>query len=316
MGQIMDLLNLLESFVRVIDNGSLSGGARQRHISQPAMSQQLNLLEGQVGQELVFRTNKGVKPTAAGKIVYEHAQKMLRQSAQMFEDVQEQVAAESGSLVVSVSQPMGGDIITPLIFDLRKDYPDLSVSIRMEDQFIDVVEDGIDLAIRTGATGDTSGFSRKIAIVETCMAASPDYLARHGVPQIPEALSELNYIQYRNEKLVDSLELFRHGKRHEVCVNSEFVAGHPQVMVQALLNSVGFTRMPLFMMQDYEDTGQLQRLLPDYQCEEKPVYLVYPSREAMTRKAEIFIEAMIERFKDVAGIRLVGQKPVQLAQPA
>ncbi|KZL16956.1 LysR family transcriptional regulator [Pseudovibrio sp. Ad26] len=312
----MDLLNLLESFVRVIDNGSLSGGARQRHISQPAMSQQLNLLEAQVGQELVFRTNKGVKPTVAGKIVYEHAQKMLRQSALMFEEVQDQAAAESGSLVVSVSQAMGADIITPLIFDLRKQYPDLSVSIKMDDDLIDVVQTGIDLAIRTGITGDTSGISRKIAIVETCLAASPDYLAKHGMPQTPEALSDLNYIQYRYEKLVSSLDMFRHGQKQVVALKSEFVAGHPQVMVQALLNSVGFTRMPLFMMRDFEANGQLQRLLPDYQCEEKPVYLVYPSRDAVTRKTEIFIDAMIERFRDAPGIRLVGQKPVQIAQPA
>ncbi|GHB28400.1 LysR family transcriptional regulator [Pseudovibrio japonicus] len=311
----MDLLNLLESFVRVIDHGSLSGGARQRHISQPAMSQQLHLLEAQVGRELVFRTNKGVKPTAAGKIVYDHAQKMLRQSAQMFEEVQEQAAAESGSFVVSVSQPMGSDIITPLIFDLRRQYPDLSISIRMEDDLIDVVRDDIDLAIRTGVTGDTSGITRKVAISETCLVASADYVSKHGVPQVPEDLSDLKYIQYRNEKPVNSLQLFRDGKKHEVGVYSEFAAGHPQVMVQALLNSIGFTRMPLFMMRDYVKTGQLQRLLPDYECEEKPVYLVYPSREAMTRKAEIFIEAMLERFRGAHGIRLVGQKPGQLAQP-
>lgn len=312
----MDLLNLLESFVRVIDHGSMSGGARRRHISQPAMSQQLHLLEARVGHELVFRTNKGVKPTAAGKIVYEHAQKMLRQSASMFEEVQEQTAAESGSFVVSVSQPMGSDIITPLIFDLRKQYPDLSISIRMEDDLIDVVQDGIDLAIRTGATGDTAGISRKVAISETCLVASPEYLAKHGMPQDPEALSHLNYIQYRNEKQVSSLDLFREGTRHVVPLHSGFVAGHPQVMLQALLNSIGFTRMPVFMMRDLEVTGRLQRVLPEYECEEKPVYLVYPSREAMTRKAEIFIEAMLERFREAPGIRLVGQKPVQLAQPA
>ncbi len=312
----MDLLNLLESFVRVIDNGSLSGGARQRHISQPAMSQQLNLLEAQVGQELVFRSNKGVQPTAAGKIVYEHAQAMLRQSAQMFEELQEQVGAERGSLIVSVSQPMGSDIITPMIFDLRKEYPDLSISIRMEDELIDVVREGIDLAVRTGVPGETSGVVRKVAVAETCLVASSDFLAKHGMPRIPEALADLNYIQYRTEIPVSSLALLKRGQKHVVDIKSEFVAGHPQVMAQALLNSVGFTRMPLFMLRGLEEAGALQRILPDYQCEEKPIYLVYPSREALTRKTEIFIAAMLERFRDVPGIKLVGQQPIQFARPA
>ncbi|WP_093184742.1 LysR family transcriptional regulator [Pseudovibrio sp. Tun.PSC04-5.I4] len=312
----MDLLNLLDSFVRVVDSGSLSGGARLRKISQPAMSQQLTMLEAHFEQELVFRTNKGTQPTPAGKLIYEHARLLLLQTTKMYSEIEELSGAEHGALVLSVSQPLGAEVVTPLMFELRKTYPDLAISLRMEDGLVDVIRDGVDLAIRTGDIGFTSGISRRIATIDTCLVASPEYLAKVQIPEDPFDLTPLNYIQYQDGNRVDSLELRRDGKVHSVPVQVGFIAGHPQVMVQALLNGVGYTRMPVFMAQKFLDTGEFVQLLTDCLCEEKPAYLVYPSRDTLSRRTEVFIEALIERMRAVKGIRLAGQRTLAAAQQA
>ncbi|KZL17310.1 HTH-type transcriptional regulator DmlR [Pseudovibrio axinellae] len=310
----MDLLNLLESLVRVIDSGSLSAGARLRKISQPAMSQQLTLLEAHFQQELVFRTNKGIQPTPAGKLIYEHARLLLLQTTKMYSEVEELSGAERGALVISVSQPLGAEIVTPLMFELRKTYPDLAISLRIEDRFVDVVKDGVDLAIRTGDIGFTAGISRRIGTIDTCLVASPDYLAKVRVPEEPFELSAFNYIQYQDGNDVTSLELSRDGRTVMVPVQVGFIAGHPQVMMQALLNGVGYTRVPIFMVQSLLEAGTLVRILPEYSCEEKPTYLVYPSRDTLSRRTEIFIEALIERLRHIKGVRLAGQRTLAAAQ--
>ena len=301
----MDHLGFLESFLAVIETGSLSAAARRQSISQPAISQQMAALERHYGKKLLHRSSNGAQPTVAGVILQNYATQLHDSHSRLLANFEALERSPTGRLRISTSQALGQLVLGDLVLDMRKSHPDLEVILKVEDRIVDVVSEGYDLAVRIGGPGDGQGLIRRIGMLDTVLVASPAYLDRHGRPQNPETLEQIDYIQYNEDRASDWLPIFEDKTEVQAPVRVSFTVDGPTLMLNALTNGLGFSRAPLFMVNDLLKSGALERVLPGYRLQGKPLYLVYPHRHALTARAQIMIRSLCQTLARIKGIHLI-----------
>ncbi|MCZ4281398.1 LysR family transcriptional regulator [Kiloniella laminariae] len=288
----MDQLHLFKTLIAAIDGGSLSAAAKARGISQPAASQQITLLESQLRKELLFRTSRGVLPTEAGRLVYQSAKTIIEQLNILEEDLGNLDNSLSGKLRITAPLAIGQKLVAPIVFDMQAKYPDLDITLKLNDLLMDLVKDRFDLAIRVGSLGKSEGVARKIGDLDLVLVSSPDFINTHGRPQTPADLAGLQMIRYR-EDTTKNLELIRQGSNYSAEVATSFIFDNTDVILNALYRGIGFTKFPRVLVRDQIVQGALEELLPDYQLPSKPVYLLYPSRQSLSRRAQVFIDQLL-----------------------
>ncbi|MFD2204667.1 LysR family transcriptional regulator [Kiloniella antarctica] len=298
----MDRLQLFQSFITAIDQGSLSGAAKELGISQPAVSQQIALLESILRKELLFRTSRGVQATEAGLLVYQGAHKILDQVNSLEEDLNNLDHSLSGSLRLTAPLAIGQNLVAPIVFDMQSKYPELDISLKLSDLLADLVKDRIDLAIRVGSLGKSDALARKIGDLELVLIASPDFLNKHGHPKEPNDLSNLPMIQYRDDKKKSQQVLIKGGQQSTTPIQAAFTFDNPDVIINALARGIGYTKFPYLLVKEQLKSGELEQILPDYTVPSKPVYLLYPSRQSLTRRAEVFIEHLLSTIITLDGV--------------
>lgn len=288
----MDRMTALETFVTAIETGSFNRAGQRINISQSAVSQQIKSLEQLVGHDLVVRSPKGVRTTEAGQIVYDRAQEILRNYNMMGDDVEALFQSVSGTVRISIGSYLGKLLVGPALIDLNSRYPELDLVIRLEDRLVDVVAENYDLAIRTGQLGDTSGYARKLATIDTLLFAAPSYLERHGIPTRPSDLEQMKFVQF-NETGGDMRLTLRDGDgTADVAIPVGLSAASPELIIHAVLNGTGISRAPLLMIDDLLERGEVVPVLPDYPLETKDIHIIYPSRRAMTRTMQTVVTTL------------------------
>ncbi|WP_020590660.1 LysR family transcriptional regulator [Kiloniella laminariae] len=288
----MDQLHLFRTLIAAIDGGSLSAAAKLLGISQPAASQQITLLESKLRKELLFRTSRGVRPTEAGRLVYQSANTIIDQLNILEENLGSLDNSLSGKLRITAPLAIGQKLIAPIVFDMQAKYPGLDITLKLNDLLMDLVRDRFDLAIRVGALGKSEGVARKIGDLDLVLVASPDFVKTHGNPRAPADLTGLQMIRYR-EDTTKNLELIRQGKNYSAEVATSFIFDNTDVILNALYRGIGFTKFPRVLIQNQIEQGVLEQLLPDYRLPSKPIYLLYPSRQSLSRRAEAFIDQLL-----------------------
>lgn len=295
----MDRMALLETFAMALDEGSLNRAAQRRGMTQSAVSQQIKQLETLLGQQLLHRTARGVRPTRAGDLVFTHAQELLCGYDRLLADLGALENSVSGTFRISVNTFLGRSVIGPMLLDLDRAYPDLDIVMRIEDRLVDVVRENYDLAIRTGRLGDTDGVGRKIAALETVLFATPDYLDQAGRPDCPEDLKRLKFIQHHEDQTKGYFALTRDGAEHLAPVRVGFTADDPDMIIRAVATGAGYTRAPRFFVETYLRDGTYEQVLPAYAAPDKDVFAVYPSRHSTDRRRDLIIEGAAERLSQI-----------------
>ncbi|MGH1447504.1 MAG: LysR family transcriptional regulator [Cognatishimia sp.] len=309
----MDHLGYLESFLAVLDRGSLSGAARAQGISQPAISQQMSALEAVYGTPLLQRSTTGATATRAGSIVARHATEMLKTHRQMQGEIAALADTPRGELRVTLSQFMATNPVGEKLQALHGAYPDLKLMIKVEDRLVDVVKEGYDLALRTGDLGTTDGIIRKIARMDTVLVATPAYLDQAGRPKHHSEMGQHAYIQYAEHKSHGYLTVTKNGTEAEAELVAKVVVDTPVHLTNALMSGLGFGRMPLMFVSDLLAQGKLELVLPDYEVEQKPIYLIYPHRHALTQSSRVVIQAIYEGLRHFEGVHLITHQDLSQA---
>ncbi len=290
----MDRLGLLNTLLVALDAGSLSRAAQRLNVSQSAVSQQIRALEHCLNQQLLLRTATGVQATRAGATAAQHARQLLAAYEVMKHDLEEQSERLAGTYRISAGTVLGRAVLGPLLLQLNQAHPDLNIIMRMEDRYVDVVRENYDLAIRAGNLGDSDGYGRKIAELDTVLVASPALLNRQGRPQTPDDLRHLKFIRY-NEELSDNILRLHRGKLTvDVPLDVGFTAGDSELILQALLAGVGYTRTVRMLVADQLADGSLKELLPSYRPCPKHVFAVYPSPKRLDICQHAIIDGFVE----------------------
>lgn len=299
----MDSLRFFESFLAAARTGSLTAAARKMRISQPAISQQINSLEMAYGAKLLHRNRSGVQLTRPGEILFEHAEAILRKNDDLKFQLGQLTDSQAGTLKISVSFGMAQFVLGDVILDLAKSHPDLTIIITTDDRFVDLVSEGLDLAIRIGDMGSGQVVGRKIGNFAYTLVATPHYLDQFSRPHSPNDLKALNYIQYRADDGA-TIACMQNNEVLHAPVVSNLSAQLPSLLFQAVLSHLGFARVPLFTAVDSIENGNLEVILPKWRQSDKELFLVFPHRENHTGRAKVFLKALYARMNQTQGIEL------------
>ena len=284
---------LLRFFIDVIDEGSISGAARTHNISIPAASRKMRQLEHLFGVRLLQRTTRRQSLTEEGVILYEQAVRILG-DLETLEDMLRQNSREvAGVLRVTAPVSLGRRRIAPLLAQFGAMYPRLSVHLKLTDTVLDLVASGMDVAIRYGATEDSSYISRPLANNYRILCASPDYVQIHGVPETPQDLIRLDV-----SILAQSHPLTGHWGDLSVRINSPFTSNDGEVIRQLALDGYGIALKSIWDVADDIESGRLCQILKQYQSQAAPLHAIYPHRQHVAPRVKVFIEFLIKNIRE------------------
>ncbi|HXZ50699.1 MAG TPA: LysR family transcriptional regulator [Burkholderiales bacterium] len=295
----MDRFGALRVFTQVVESGSFARAAERLRMSTSAVSRHVAELEGHLQNRLLNRTTRRVALTEAGRAFYERSVQLLQDLEEAENEAARSARLPRGTLKVSTSVNFGVRQTTPAVTGFLARYPDLSFDISLSDRVIDLVEEGVDVAIRIGGAGSDSVVARRLGETLVVPCASPEYLARHGAPRTPEELAAHNCLTYeygpaRNQwRFVDS-----EGRERLARVAGNLHSNNGDLLAEAAAQGAGIVYQPTFVVGDAVRAGRLVPLLQDFQAPPLPIYAVYPSRKHLSAKVRLFIDFLVERFAE------------------
>ena len=286
-----DRLKDLELFVRVAETGSFSRAGREAGLAQPTVSRMIGALETRLGVKLLTRTTRRVVLTDAGTALIERARSALAKVEEA-ENAARGADALSGTLRVATPVTFGAREIVPALGSFLAEHPGLRVSLLMADRRVDLVEEGVDLAIRLGPLGDSSFVSRRLASAPRLAVASPDYLARRGEPCSPSDLAAHDILS--SQPSGSEVWTFRHPSSGETSVRLQARVAVTAVegMLAAARAGLGVASVSLFACRDELATGELRRVVAGYDLAPIDVHAIMPGGRRPARKARVFLDSL------------------------
>jgi len=286
-------------FTEVVDSGSFSAAGRRLGMAASSVARGIGGLENQLGARLLNRTTRKLGLTEAGRLYHERSKRILAEVEEARLSVTQLEAAPRGTLRLNVPVVFGRLHVAPILPDFLALHPALRVDLAMTDAFVDLVEEGVDLAIRIGELEDSSLIARRLAPNRRVLCASPDYLARHGVPTAPADLSEHNCLMYKQQNR-SVWRLRNAGQIHEIKVTGSLVANNADVLHVAALDGVGLTLLPIWLVGRDIQRGALKIVLADYQVSpgalDTNIYAVFPHNRHLSAKVRAFVDFLRQRF--------------------
>jgi DNA-binding transcriptional LysR family regulator len=292
----MDLINGLQTFIRVVETGSFSAVARQANASQSAVTRQVAQLEEHFGVRLFHRTTRKLSLTDEGQDLVTRARHLLEEA----EDLEDTFGKNGGSPagLVRVGIPVGAALLlVPEFSGLLQRYPGLAVELVVSEHVEDLVAGRLDLALRFGQPTDTSLVSRAIGTIKSAPVAAPAYLERYGAPEHPSDL--LNHTCVIHDMGPESTHWLFTGPDGslDIEVTGAFRSNNNLVVRQAALAGYGIALLGDALTINDIRSGRLYRLLPDYVARRRQAYIVYPSRRHLAQRTRVVIDFMVEQFR-------------------
>ncbi len=295
----MDKLRGMETFVAVVECGSFTGAAARLEMSAVMVGKYIALLEGQFGTRLLERNTRRQSLTDAGRVYFDEARRVLEQVANAERSVERLRLAPAGTLRVSAPVSFGASIIAPLTASFLQAWPEVRVELDLTNRMVDLVDEGIDLAIRIGDIQRTDLVAKYLAPYRMAICAAPDYLARHGTPQTPADLAGHQCLSHtvwtaRNEwRLPGAAEEVR-WKRDAVLRCNDGYA-----LRMAAVAGAGLLLQPEVLLAEDLANGRLVRILQNYTPEPRPIHLLWRQDLRPLPKLTRFVEHLL---KEVNGI--------------
>lgn len=286
----------IRAFVQVYEAGGFSAAARQHGRSKALLSKYVTDLEDYLGVRLMNRTTRKLSLTEAGEGYYREVSEILQHLDDLDASISDQTAAPRGLLRISAPRNFGETRLAPALFSYMCTYADVTVDLRLEDRFVDLVDEGIDVAIRIAAMADSSLISRKLAVAGLAICASPDFLRRCGVPAHPEDLRGLPCIIDTNMQGPSTWKFTVAGETVSVPVSGPVRVNSPVAAMEAAVAGLGFAAVPSYLAQPETDAGRLQPVLKDHVPEGGLLQAVYPHRRHVSGKVRTLIDHLVQWF--------------------
>jgi DNA-binding transcriptional LysR family regulator len=292
-------LDDLTTFARVADMGSLTQAAAALGLTPSAVSRSLARLEERLGARLLHRTTRRVALTEEGAQFHRRVVQLLGDLEEAEAEARGHADAPIGTLRVSTSIAFGTHQLLPLLPDLRRRYPRLRIALDLDDRRVDLVAEGVDVAIRFGALGDSSLIARKIGWTTRIICAAPAYLARNGLPETPDDLSRHDCLVFRDPAIahLNRWPFRTPAGRREIAVTGPFMLGDGETLYRLALDGLGVARLSRFVADAALRDGRLVPLLASWQIDDQtPLHAVYPHRRHLPPRVSAFVEFLVERF--------------------
>jgi len=282
----MDRLQAMTTFVRVVENGSFSGAARQLNVGQPAVSKTIAQLEDRLQVRLLLRSTHGLTPTEAGQRFYERAHRAIEEANEAELEARGAGAGLSGRLRVSAATTFARLHVVPHLPAFLKANPDLEIDVILDDRVIDLVAEGVDMALRMGELPDSAAVARKLASSRRSVIATPAYLERCGVPQTPAELGSHQALIYSQ---ASSGWTFKRGSAEtSVSVYGRVRVSAAEGLRAAVLADMGLTIASDWMFSPELESGAVRRVLEAWALPTIDLWAVFPTGRLASAKARTF----------------------------
>ncbi len=293
----MDRIQAVRLFIRVVDLGSFSKAAADLGIGQPSATKQVAQLERQLGSRLLHRSTHGVTPTEIGALYYAKC-KLIAHHVDEAETVASLLQSQvQGALRISTSVAFGRRVLVPLVMQFMQIHPRLQVELSFEDRYVDLVEQGVDVAIRMGPLADSSLGARYLGVNPWVVVASADYLERQGTPQVPTDLGKHDALIYSTVQGDARWQLTgANGQAVTVPVKGPLRSNNLSALLAAARGGMGVAALPWYVAHESVRSGSVQPVLADWTLPSQEIHAVYPSPRLVPAKVTGFVEWLQGQF--------------------
>lgn len=303
----VDRLELMQTFVRIVEAGSLSAAAVQLGSTQPTISRRLQWLEKLLGLRLLQRSTHAMKLTADGERCYTHAKALLENWAAVEADLRGAQDQPRGHLRVLAPHAFGQELLVTPLAAFLAEYPEVSVDWLLLDRAADFIAEGIDCAIRVGEVDDPSLVAVRLAEVPRILVASPGLWGQGAAPRTPADLAGLPWLSlrqfYRDEFELQQLGT---GRREQVRIRPRLSTDSLYAARSAVREGVGAALVSAWLVADDLASGRLCQLVPDWEATPLPVHLIYPYARLYPARLRAFADCMKRAMPGIAGMRPPG----------
>jgi len=295
----MDQLSALKAFCGVVEAGGFSAAAAVANLSHTALSKQVRQLESVLGAQLLNRTTRRLALTEAGKAYYERARRILDDLQEAYLAVTRHHAAPRGTLRINAPMAFGLLDMMNWLPRFKQRYPELKVDLVCNDRFVDLIDEGFDVALRlAGEMPDSTLMAKKLAIASRLLVASPGYLKQRGTPSTPEALAGHECLTYTLLAKPDEWQFqMPDGSYRTVTVRGSFQANTGIAMAAAATAGLGITATTSFIVRRELAPGTLVPVLADYPLRSRELYAIYPHNRHLSPKVRAFIDFATDIYR-------------------
>jgi len=294
----MDTLTRMRGFIDVVEAEGFSAAARKIGRSKALLSKYVRELEDELGALLLNRTTRQFSLTEAGHIYYRRATEIIREIDSLADDVRESSADVRGRIKLSAPRTFADAPIGQSLIDFTRAQPDIVLEIHLDDRFVDLVEEGFDLAIRISRLENSSLIARRLAPFSTRICASPELVTKHGAPNRPQDLARLPCIIDTNGRWLSNWPfLGDSGETISVSVSGPLEVNSPLATRAAALAGLGYAVLPDFIAAPAIERGELIPVLDDRTLPGGGIFAVYPHRRYLPARVRVFVDFLADWFK-------------------
>jgi DNA-binding transcriptional LysR family regulator len=294
----MDRLQAMTTFVAVVDSGGFASAARKLNQSPPVVTRAVAELEERLGLRLLTRTTRVVRVTDAGARFAEDCRRILADIEEAEIAATGTHAAPRGTLTITAPALFGQLHVTPILVSYLQQFPEVDAQCLFLDRVVNVVEEGIDVAVRIGELPDSSLQATRVGRVRRVLVAAPAYLLAHGVPQRPEELAEHTIVSASGVTPVSEWRFNDAGKALLQRMQPRLRTTTNDSAITAAVAGLGITRLLSYQVAEHVRSGALQLLLPDFETAPLPVHVVHHEGRRATQKVRAFIDLAVDRLRD------------------
>lgn len=287
----MDKLSVMLAFRRIVERGSFARAAQDLGVSPALLSREIKLLEESLGSTLLTRTTRSMSLTDAGRLYYDEATRILDAVTHVETRIRDGTGSVRGHLKVNASSSFGQTVIAPMLPTFLDAYPELRLTLSMDDRVVDMVEGGFDVSIRIRpAMPDSALVARKIGTMRQRIFAAPAYLERAGVPQAPQDIAQHRIIGFLLADHLTTWALFGPSGTTTIDLDPPVRVGNSLVLRDLLIAGGGLGTLPDFVSNAPEARGELVRILPGWELPAPEIFAVTASRLGMDAKVTAFLD--------------------------
>jgi DNA-binding transcriptional LysR family regulator len=297
----MDTIRSLRCFVRAIELGSLSAVAREEGTTQPTISKLMAALERELGVRLLERSTTSLQPTPQGSRFYQRALGVLAEYQEAVADARGQTDTPAGLIRVNAPSAFGQFRLNALLAPFLDKYPQVDIELILDDRMVDLVKEGVDIAVRQGRELPPDAVARLAGVSPRQLVAAPAYLRAHGEPAQPQDLARFEYIRFAWLADGDLLTLRRGDQVETIHTRGRYRVNNALAIRERLAAAGGVGLCPLWLVQDLLDSGALVRVLPEWRGQLQSLHLLSPSRRYQPLRARLLLDHLATEIARLPG---------------
>lgn len=286
----MDQLGAMRMFVEIVDRGSLSAAARRLQVSLPVVVRTLAALERRLGVRLLNRTTRRIHLTEVGAEFYQRSKRIAAEVEEAEQAVSAQRRTPTGTLVVNAPLLFGRMHVAPLIGTFLERYPEITVELTLSDRNVDIIEDGVDVAVRIGHLADSSLAATPLGFTQRVLVASPGYLRRHGTPVTLEDLGQHNCLRFEVLMPGRDWHFAQNGRDVSMPVSGSFSTNSGDAVIQTALEDRGIACVLYYQVMELVASGRLSLVLQQFAPPPVPIHAVFAHPKLVSAKVRAFVE--------------------------